>query len=52
MVSLYYYKLICSCLFSTKWNNNVSLKNNKEMFIFMTESRIVSEWEKFFGYRK
>ena len=45
----YHYKLICSCLCSAEQNNKASLKNNNKRFTFMTESRLVSEWEKFFG---
>ena len=43
------YKVICSCLCSAEQNNKASLKNHNERFIFMTESRLVSEWEKFLG---
>ena len=41
-----HYKLFCTCLCSAEQNNKISLKNNNEWFIFMTESRLVSEWEK------
>ena len=50
--SSYHYKLICSCLCGAKQINKASLKNNNERFIFMTESRTVSEWEKSLGFRR
>ena len=43
-----HYKLICCYLCSAEQNNKASLKNNNERFIFMTESKTMSEWEKFF----
>ena len=46
-----HYKLICSCLCSAEQNNKASWKNNNKQFIFMTESRLVSEWEIFFVCR-
>ena len=48
MLGSIHYMLICSCLCSAEQNNKTSLKNNNERFIFMTENRLVSEWEKFF----
>ena len=36
-------KLICTYLCSAEQNNKTSLKDNNEWFIFMTESRLVSE---------
>ena len=45
-------KLIWSRLCSAEQNKKTSLKNNNEWFIFMTESRLVSEWEKvLLGYQ-
>ena len=43
-----HYKLIFCCLCSAEQNNKASWKNNHERFILMTESKLVSEWEKFF----
>ena len=38
-----HYKLIRSYLCNAEQNNKASLKNNNGRFIFMTESRLVSE---------
>ena len=47
-----HYKLICSYLCNAEQNNKTSWMNNNEWFVFMTESRLVSEWEKIlFGYQ-
>ena len=41
-----HYKLICCYLCSAEQNNKTSLKSKNEWFIFMTESRLLIEWEK------
>ena len=47
MVHINNYKLTYSVC-NAEQNNKITLKNNNEWFIFMTESRLVSEWEKLF----